>query len=83
MRVPVAVEAKFEVDGSLRPLAFMWEDEIIRIASYGRQWEKDGECHFLVMSASERVFELVYLPSEALWQLCRRPQELGRKHPRV
>ena len=83
MRLPIAVEARFETDGSLRPLAFVWEGESIRIASYGRQWEQDGEDHFLVMSANEQVYELVYLQSEGIWQLYQRPQDLGRKHLRV
>ena len=83
MRLPIAVEARFETDGSLRPLAFMWEDEFIRVASCGRQWEQDGEDHFLVMSVNEKVYELVYLQSEGLWQLHRRPQDLSRKHLQV
>jgi hypothetical protein len=83
MRVPIAVEARFETDGSLRPLAFVWEDEIIRISAYGRRWEQDDEDHFLVMTADERVYELAYLQSEGLWHLCRRPQDLRGRRQRA
>ncbi len=79
MSFPVAVEAKFETDGSIRPLVFVWEDELISITSLGRQWEQDGEIHFLVMSLGERVYELAYRPSEGRWRLYPRPQDLGGK----
>jgi hypothetical protein len=83
MSFPVAVEAKFETDGSIRPLAFVWEDEIIRIVSMGRQWEQDGEMHFLVMSMDEKVYELAYQPSEGRWMFYPRPQDLGGKRLHV
>ncbi len=79
MSFPVAVEVKFEADGSIRPLAFVWEGELISITSLGRQWEQDGEIHFLVMSLDERVYELAYRPSEGRWRLYPRPQDLGGK----
>lgn len=83
MSYPIAVEARFETDGSIRPLAFVWQDEVIRIASLGRQWEMEGEVHFLVMPANERVFELAYRQTDGRWILCRRPQDFGGKHFKV
>ncbi len=83
MSLPIAVEAKFETDGSIRPLAFVWKDTRIRIASLGRRWEQDEEVHFLVMSADEKVYELAYRQKDSLWFLCRRPENLGGKQFRV
>ena len=83
MHAPVTVEARFEADGSIRPLAFMLDQQLIRIASLGRQWEHNGERHFLVMSPDERVHELAYLPQQGVWRLCRRPQAPGETAIRV
>ena len=83
MSDPIAVEARFERDGSIRPLAFVWEDEIRRVVSHGRQWEENGERHFLVMTADEGVYELAYQQQDGIWRLLRRPQDLGRYNTRV
>ncbi len=83
MSIPIAVEAKFETDGSIRPLAFIWKDERVAIASLGRRWEQDGEVHFLVMSADEKVYELAFRQTDSVWLLYRRPEDLGGKHLRV
>lgn len=78
MNEPISVEAHFRLDGSLRPIAFEWRDHRFLIASYGRQWEQEGEYRFLVMTHAEQVFELAYLKEEMRWQLKRSPLELGR-----
>jgi hypothetical protein len=73
--VPIAVEARFEPDGTLRPIAFKWEERRYTIENYGRQWEENGKHYFLVMVSGDRVFELVYLPGEGQWQLVRSPND--------
>jgi hypothetical protein len=78
MNDPISVEARFNLDGTLRPIAFEWRGQRFVIASHGRQWEQAGEYHFLVMTQAEQVFELVYLKEEMRWQLKRSPNELGR-----
>jgi len=71
----IAVEVRFKADGAIRPLAFSWQGKRNQVASIGRQWEQDGERHFLVMTPDEQVYELAYLPKEECWRLCRRPQD--------
>jgi hypothetical protein len=75
MKEPIAVEARFEVDGSLRPTAFEWNGERYIIENQGRHWDEDGVQHFLVMTTGDRVFELVHLQGENQWRLSRIPQD--------
>lgn len=75
MNEKIAVEAHFEVDGTIRPIAFLWQGKRLRIASLGRRWEKESERHFLVMTHDEQVYELVFLTTECGWRLRRRPQD--------
>lgn len=73
MKEPIAVEVRFEADGTLRPLTFEWKDNRYIVASQGRQWEVDGIQYFLVMTTGEQVYELAYLLNENLWRLSRTP----------
>jgi len=63
------VEAKLSFDGSIRPLAFMWQGRSMRVMSWGRQWEKEGRRHFLVMTAGDRVWELRFVPATMTWSI--------------
>lgn len=71
----IAVEARFEADGNIRPLAFFRRGRRYRVASLGRQWEQGDERHFLVMTPSEQVYELVYQSGEGCWKLQRQPKD--------
>ena len=63
------VEAKLSFDGSIRPLAFMWRGRSMKVMSWGRQWEKQGRRHFLVMTARDRVWELRFMPATMTWSV--------------
>lgn len=80
MNDPVAVEARAEEGGALRPLAFLWRQRRYPITALGRQWEQDDERHFLVMTTDDQVYELVYLAREGAWRLRRAP---GDGHRRI
>jgi hypothetical protein len=82
MTESIPVEARFEPDGSLRPIAFEWQGRRFEIESHGRQWEEHGVYHFLVMVSGDQVFELVYLQEENQWQLERSPKDFN-PHPSV
>ena len=75
MNESIAVEVRLKADGAIRPLAFSWRGKRYRVTSIGRQWEQDGERHFLVMTPDEQVYELAYLQKEGDWRLRRRPQD--------
>jgi hypothetical protein len=79
MSESIAVEARFDPDGTLRPTGFEWKGQRYKIESHGRQWNENGVTHFLVMVTGDRVFELVYLQEENQWQLRRSPQDLSRQ----
>lgn len=78
---PIPVEARFELDGSLRPIAFEWHDQRYVIESYGRQWQENVTRHFLVMASGDQVFELAYHPGRNQWHLIRSPQDFNRPTP--
>jgi hypothetical protein len=82
MTESIPVEARFKTDGSLRPIAFEWQDRRFEIESHGRQWEENGEHHFLVMVSGDQVFELVYLQEDNQWRLKRSPKDFNR-HPSI
>ena len=75
MNEAIVVEVRLKTNGSIRPLAFSWRGKQYRVTSIGRQWEQDGERHFLVMTPDEQVYELAYLQKEGCWRLRRRPQD--------
>jgi PncC family amidohydrolase len=62
-----AVDATFGPDGLIRPLAFVWKGRSHKISDLGRQWEKDGVRHFLVMTPDNRVWELSFVPATLQW----------------
>ncbi len=75
MNEVIAVEARFEPDGTIHPLTFLWQERRYRVTSLSRQWEHDGEHRFLVMTAEEHIFVLAYFPEERIWRLNRRPED--------
>ncbi len=77
MNESIAVEARFEEDGAIFPLAFIWQGRRYSISSLGRQLEQDGERRFLVMTLNEQIYELAYQPMEGTWRLSRRPGDFG------
>ncbi len=77
MNDPVAVEARFEPDGSIQPVALVLAGVRIRIASVGRQWDEADGRHILVMSHSHQTAELVYSPAGASWKLHVAPPDFG------
>jgi hypothetical protein len=72
---PTSVEARFDEDGRLTPLAFHWHGLRLTVASWGRTWfAGDGtqqRQHFLVMTASRRTFELAFASDVRRWWVIR------------
>jgi hypothetical protein len=74
----IPVEARFESDGTFRPIAFEWQGQRFEIESHGRQWKEQNTHHFLVIVSGDQVFELVYLHDENQWRLRRTPHDFDR-----
>jgi hypothetical protein len=75
MNEVIAVEARFEIDGAIHPLAFSWRGKRYRVVSLGRRWEEGEARHFLVMTPEEQIYELAYLLEESRWILRRTPKD--------
>lgn len=64
---PTEVEARFGVDDAVRVLSFTWKGKRWPVVSQGRQSEKAGRLHVLVMTTREKVYELAYDRQAAQW----------------
>ena len=76
-REPITVEARFNPDGSLHPMAFEYAGRRYKDLTQGRQWEEASRHHFLVMTPGKKVFEICYWPSRAQWWLVRLPHDFS------
>jgi len=66
---PVEVIARFDIEGRLHPIQFVWHDTQFPVASTGRRWVDETAQHVLVMDHQARVFELVFMINEQRWYL--------------
>jgi len=66
---PVKVWVSFEENGEIQPTGFSSRGVNHRIDSIGRQWEKDGCRHFLVMVPIDKIYELIFNRGEMRWYL--------------
>ncbi len=73
---PVEVTARFNSDGRIIPLNFSWREVNYKVSSVGRSWEDEAGRHILVMTPGDRIYELVFVPTESLWYL--RPLDRDR-----
>ncbi len=65
----IEITVHIDKDGRVDPQSFTWRGQPQRVDHSGRRWEaEDGE-HILVMTPSERIFELLYARSDGLWYL--------------
>jgi hypothetical protein len=71
------VEARFGEDGRIAVRRFAWQRRQYVVTGQGRQWVAEDGRHLLVMTAGERVFELVYEAEMGLWRLVRGREERG------
>lgn len=76
MNDPVAVEARFEPDGSIQPVGLVLNGKRLNVQAVGRQWDEDDGRHILVMSSGQQA-ELVYRAADASWRLRRSPADFG------
>lgn len=71
MTEPTEVEARFGADGKIMVLSFNWKGRRLPVTGAGRQWNGEDGLHFLVMTAGERVFELVYHATTGVWNVAK------------
>jgi hypothetical protein len=66
---PVEVTARFDTDGGVHPVKFGLRSQTYHVESTGRSWQDAGGYHILVMTAGDRVFELIFSVEETRWYL--------------
>ena len=82
--IPTAVEARFDEEGRVTPIAFSWQRRDVRISDVGRRWtESRGPhpvlrpgrtCqirHYLVMTPGQDTFELCLDTDTLRWKITR------------
>lgn len=69
----VAVEARFDVDGTITPLALSWRGQMLRIGDVGRSWTAaDGQLRYwVVMIPTLGTLELCLDTTSLLWRVTR------------
>jgi hypothetical protein len=76
----VAVDARFDQEGDVIPLAFKWQGQWLPVASVGRTWStgKGNKLvhHYMVSTPGETVFELTFELATTRWHVVRG----GTKH---
>jgi len=84
---PTAVEARFEIAGTVRPRRFTWGRSWLDVSDVGRQWMNQDGRHVLVMTQASRsgekwtpggqhVFELLLERESLTWRVVRAPDRL-------
>jgi hypothetical protein len=58
-----------DTDGHLTPLRFTYQQRTFEIEDIGRQWSDDEGTHMLVMTADQKVFELILARDGIQWYL--------------
>ncbi|MCJ7824932.1 MAG: hypothetical protein MUP44_08540 [Anaerolineales bacterium] len=79
----IHVEVRFDEDGEILPLAFVWKESRFSVLALGRQWQKGLRRHFLVMTSGEQVFEIIFNEEAGSWCMGRSPTEFKRNGKRV
>ncbi len=79
----IHVEARFQGDGEILPLGFVWEERRFAVLGLGRQWREGQSRHFLVMTPREQVFEITYNEDEGNWRMGRSPANFERSRQAV
>lgn len=77
-REPVAVKARFDEEGKVTPLEFVWKGSQYSVASVGRGWDDAAERHVLVMDLNAQVYELILALPEGRWYLIPPQQFLSK-----
>ena len=73
--IPTAVEARFDEEGQVTPIAFSWQGRDVCISDIGRRWtEPHGPHqlrHYLVMIPAQDTFELCLDTDTMQWKITR------------
>ena len=67
----IEVTARFDPEGKITPISFVWRGRVYPVESIGRSWEARDGLHMLVMVPGNRAYHLIYNPQDKTWKLVR------------
>jgi hypothetical protein len=67
----IEVTARFDIQGRITPLNFVWQRRAYRVESTGRRWEAKDGLHILVMVSGNRAHHLIFDYGKRIWKLVR------------
>ncbi len=66
---PIDVTARFNTDGKIIPISFLWKGSTYPVESTGRSWADEKGQHILVMVPGGHIYELFFASAEHRWYL--------------
>jgi hypothetical protein len=64
-----------EMDGTVHPRRFLWQEGWLDVSDVGRQWVDESGRHVLVMVAGRLVFELLLERENLTWHVVQTPDQ--------
>jgi hypothetical protein len=65
----IEVTARFDPNGKIFPLNFIWRTRRYKVSAVGRQWDGADGRHILVMDIINQTYHLVFKPETSQWFL--------------
>jgi len=69
----IEVTARFDSQGKITPLSFVWRGQGTLVDSIGRQWDSQDGTHLLVMDRGLHPYHLIYQANTTKWYLLAMP----------
>jgi len=65
----IEVTTRFNPQGKITPLNFVWQGTNYKVESIGRNWTAKDSYHVLVMDFSNQVYHLIFNQQTTQWYL--------------
>lgn len=65
----IEVTARFDLQGNIQPLTFVWRKRTYKVVSIGRHWKAEDGYHTLVMDLGNQTHHLIFQPEKGRWFL--------------
>lgn len=76
----IELTARFDLEGRITPLNFIWNGRSYRVEGTGRRWVAKDGIHILVMVAGNQTFQLIFNSETNIWNLVRSTKQLAEPH---
>ncbi|MGD2157444.1 MAG: hypothetical protein PVG32_11275 [Anaerolineales bacterium] len=73
----IEATVRFNSDGEITPLSFVWRGRSYTVVSTGRRWQAKDGVHILVMGPGDKVYHLLFSPEEMRWKILIDEQSLS------